>query len=211
MRPARACLAAVLLLLTGGAAVSCTDAHAQGDVTVTPYRVQRGDPVQVSTGVCRGDHASATSEAFEAPVNMRPENFGGLTGRGKIKWTARPGTYPVWVDCDGDRRVARGQVVVEEPHKRPEHWKNNWHHQPWSPVTAGGGGTAKQPGRTEQAGQAGQAQNATSARAAGADGGPGALPLTLVGGGAAVLALTLVRRRTGGDAGGTGAEAADGG
>ncbi|MEO3847930.1 hypothetical protein ABGB09_09785 [Streptomyces sp. B8F3] len=142
MRPVRVCLAAVLLL-TGGGAVSCaTDAFAQGEVTVTPYRVQRGDPVQVSTGACRGDVASANSEAFEAPVNLRPENVGGLTGRGKIKWTVRAGTYPVWVDCDGGRRVASGRVVVEERHERPDHWKNNWHHQPWSPVTAGGGGTA---------------------------------------------------------------------
>ncbi|WP_181791030.1 hypothetical protein, partial [Streptomyces phytophilus] len=151
MRPVRVCLAAVLLL-TGGAAVSCAaDAYAQGEVTVTPYRVQRGDPVEVSTGACRGDYASATSEVFEAPVNLRPVNYGGLSGRGKIKWTARAGTYPVWVDCDGGRRVARGRVVVEEQHQRPDHWKNNWHHQPWSPVTAGGGGMAKKAQEAQEA------------------------------------------------------------
>lgn len=201
MRPVRVCLAA-LLLLTGGAAVSCADAHAQGDVTVTPHRVQRGDPVEVSTGVCRGGHASATSEVFEAPVNLRPVNHGGLTGRGKIKWTARAGTYPVWVDCDGGRRVARGEVVVEDPHRRPEHWKNNWHHQPWSPVTAGGGGTA-------------QTARAAGDEAAGDEKGPltgalpGAPPLALVGG-AAVLAVTFVRRRTRGAAAGTDAGTPDG-
>ncbi|AUH42838.1 hypothetical protein [Streptomyces sp. CMB-StM0423] len=195
MRPVRVCLAAVLLL-TGGGAVSCaTDAFAQGEVTVTPYRVQRGDPVQVSTGACRGDFASAASEAFEAPVNLRPENFGGLTGRGKIKWTAQAGTYPVWVDCDGGKRVARGRVVVEERHERPEHWKNNWHHQPWSPVTAGGGGTAE---KTDTAQAQAQEKN----------GSVPVLPLALVGGGAAVLALTFVRRRrrttaSGGPDGGT--------
>ncbi|MFW6693519.1 hypothetical protein [Streptomyces sp. MAR4 CNX-425] len=191
MRPVRVCLTAVLLL-TGGAAVSCgTDAYARGEVSVTPYRVQRGDPVQVSTGSCRGDHASATSEAFEAPVNMRPDNFGGLTGAGKIKWTARPGTYPVWVECDGAERVARGRVEVEEPHRRPDPWKNNWRHEPWSPVTAGGGGTA-------------QARQARARQAAEGDGGgPGALPLVLAGGGAAALAVTFaVRRRGRGAAGG---------
>ncbi|WP_407565124.1 hypothetical protein [Streptomyces sp. 184] len=201
MRPVRVCLAAVLLL-TGGAAVSCaSDAYAQGEVTVTPYRVQRGDPVEVGTGACRGDYASATSEAFEAPVNLRPENYGGLTGRGKIRWTARAGTYPVWVDCDGERRVARGRVVVEEPHERPDHWKNNWHHQPWSPVTAGGGGTAN---RAEEAEEAQKAQTAQAAEQKGY--GPGVLPVALVGGGAAVLALTFVRRRTRG----TAADASDG-
>ncbi|WP_326796071.1 hypothetical protein OG946_11785 [Streptomyces sp. NBC_01808] len=183
MRPVRVCLAAVLLLLSGGAVSCATDAYAQGEVTVTPYRVQRGDPVQVSTGACRGDFASANSEAFEAPVNLRPENFGGLTGRGKIKWSAQPGTYPVWVDCDGGKRVARGQVVVEQRHQRPEHWKNNWHHQPWSPVTAGGGGTAKK-------------TDTTQAQAQEENGSVPALPLALVGGGAAVLALGFVRRRT---------------
>jgi hypothetical protein len=145
----------------------------------------------VSTGACRGDYALATSEAFEAPVNLRPANIGGLTGRGKIKWTARAGTYPVWVDCDGGHRVARGRVVVEDPHRRPEHWKNNWHHQPWSPVTAGGGGTAK----TAKTAQAAGEKNDPGVL-------PGPLPLALAGGGAAVLAVTFVRRRIRGAAAG---------
>lgn len=190
MRPVRVCLAAVLML-TGGAAVSCaSDAYAQGEVTVTPYRVQRGDPVVVSTGACRGGQASADSVVFEAPVHLRREHYGGLTGRGKIRWTARAGAYPVWVDCDGGKRVARGRVVVEEQHPRPAHWRNNWHHQPWSPVTAGGGGTAKETAETRRA----QEEDSPL---------PDPLPLALAGGGAAVLALTLVRRRRRGIAPGT--------
>lgn len=202
MRPARVCLAAVLLL-TGGAAVSCADAYAQGEVTVTPYRVQRGDPVEVSTGACRGEYASATSEVFEAPVNLRPVNYGGLSGRGKIKWSARAGTYPVWVDCDGGRRVARGRVVVEEQHERPDHWKNNWQHQPWSPVTAGGGGTAKKTQETQETRETQQAREEK-------DGSVPVLPLALAGGGAGVLAVTFVRRRTRGAAAAPGDGTPDG-
>lgn len=186
MRPQRVRPAAALLLLTlltaSGAASCAGSAHGQGDVSVTPYHARRGDRVEVRTGVCHGDAATARSDAFEATVHLRPGHGGELRGHGKIGWEAKPGPHAVWVHCAGENRRLRGQVVVSDE------WNGGWHHQPSAPVAAGGGGTAR------AAGNIAVGTYGTD----GADGGlpgPGALPAGLLAAGTLTLTGVAVRRR----------------
>ncbi|MCC3773234.1 hypothetical protein K6I34_000270, partial [Streptomyces sp. UNOC14_S4] len=106
-----------------------------------------GGHVRLRVAGCAGGKAVARSAAFvaDAPMTMGPVGTRGPAGlftEATVRPAAAPGTYPVRVDCDGDRSgkaVAEGRLTVTAA------GTGRGGHSPVAPVPAGGGGTAAAP------------------------------------------------------------------
>ncbi|WP_419995306.1 hypothetical protein [Streptomyces boninensis] len=133
----------VLVLLMLGLTTSCVSAYAAGYVTVMPYSAEPGDEVEVSTYACRGERASGYSDAFVAPVRLEADHtVRELQGTARIREGIQPREYRVRVRCDDDQTVALGTVEVRRGWDGGGKRHHGGYERPYSPVRAGGGGTA---------------------------------------------------------------------
>ncbi|MEV6110799.1 hypothetical protein AB0M28_39825 [Streptomyces sp. NPDC051940] len=154
MSRARVPLITVTAAIAVAACSSCGgNAYAQGDVIVSPPQARPGMEVEIRTGSCDGDWATARSEAFTAEAQMAPSPDGfQLWGEARVRQDAQPRQYDVRVRCDDGKQLT-GRLTVSggQPGPSPT-WSHhdNWRPQPWRPVHAGGGGAA-QPGTVVEA------------------------------------------------------------
>ncbi len=167
---------AAAAVLTPAAAAHAGE-EAGGRVVVTPSTIAPGGEVDLRVDVCRGRHATGTSDAFSSPAHFSPAaDRGDLFAEARIRSDAEAGDYEIRVKCkDGGR--ASGTVTVVHHHE-PTHHPTH-HATPVAPVHAGGGGTAEV--------------------AAADEGGPGTphtvIGLVLAGVAAVAVAYRSVRRR----------------
>lgn len=111
--------AVVLMAGTAGPVLAGSD-----DVKVSPYRVEPGDSVQITTSGCpKADDMVATSDAFDEPIDLDPDGNRWI-GDGDVSWDADPGTYDVDVSCDDEADALSGTFRVVGG---------------WGPDTGGGG------------------------------------------------------------------------
>ncbi|GGX20193.1 hypothetical protein [Streptomyces chryseus] len=171
--------AAVVAIMAPAAAAHAapTENDGEGRVLVTPSTIAPGGEVDLRVDVCRGRHATGTSDAFAAPAHFSPAaDRGDLFAEARIRSDAEAGDYEIWVRCK-DGGQANGTVTVVHHHK-PTHHPTH-HATPIAPVHAGGGGTAE--------------------TAATEEGGPGTphtvIGLVLAGVAAVAVAFRSVRRR----------------
>ncbi|MFC7218471.1 hypothetical protein ACFQLX_09875 [Streptomyces polyrhachis] len=144
MRRARISLITACAAAVVAACASCGgNAYAQGEVIVSPAQARPGTEVEIRTSGCKGDWATARSEAFvtEAQLSPSPDGYA-LWGQTRVSSSAQPRPYDVRVRCD-DGTQLKGRFTVspgQPPPPQPQ--PGQWQPRPWRPVHAGGGGTA---------------------------------------------------------------------
>ncbi|MEU7163737.1 hypothetical protein AB0A70_03690 [Streptomyces morookaense] len=156
-------------LSAGPARAADGPATMSGTIELTPVSARPGSEVQLRISGCRSERATATSEAFVSDARLAKDSAG-LFAEATIRQTARAGTYPVKVMCDGYNSTAQGRLTVvpygrdlPEPQAAPQppeqrsapvvhdglgpheaHTLPGGHFaSPVAPVPAGGGGTAR--------------------------------------------------------------------
>ncbi|MBT2488077.1 hypothetical protein J7E96_05925 [Streptomyces sp. ISL-96] len=169
--------AAAVIVPAAAAHAAPADNGTEGRVVVTPSTIAAGGEVDLRVDVCRGRHATGTSDAFSSPAHFSPAaDRGDLFAEARIRSDAKAGDYQIWVKCK-DGGQASGTVTVVHHHE-PTHHPTH-HATPVAPVHAGGGGTAEV--------------------AAADEGGPGTphtvIGLVLAGVAAVAVAYRSVRRR----------------
>lgn len=134
LRRAGAAAGAAAVLMVGTAAPASAGPD---DVKVSPYRVEAGDSVQLTTSGCpKASDMLATSDAFDEPVDLEPDGDRWI-GDADVSWDADPGSYEVEVSCDDEADALQGMFVVVGG---------------WGPDTGGGGLALAQESGTQESG-----------------------------------------------------------
>ncbi|GCD45574.1 hypothetical protein [Streptomyces paromomycinus] len=112
------CAALAVTVLTPGPALASAPrapGATAGTVAVTPSALAPGTEAALQVTGCAGRDGRATSAAFVDAVPLA-NVAAGLVGDARVRSTADPGTYAVFVHCDGeDARAAGSFEVVPAP------------------------------------------------------------------------------------------------
>ncbi|NIL58614.1 hypothetical protein HCB18_18020 [Salinispora arenicola] len=123
-----AMLALVAAFVLFGAAPASAGEHTFIEVSPNPAQAGSRVDIRASCDKSNNRQATATSDAFDGPVFLRPDN-GFLTGHTTVPGSTKPGDYRVDLRCDNNKTASTTLTVLNMS-------------QPTKGPATGGGGTA---------------------------------------------------------------------